>query len=101
MATIEDISKLLTTFKAELKAELKAEMKADMAELKAEMKADMAELKAEIKSDMTEVIRREVRNIHEAQAQDFKQAEESLLPCATLASTSGMGKYYLRICIFI
>ena len=79
MATIEDISKLLTTFKAELKAELKAEMKADM----------------------TEVIRREVRNIHEAQAQDFKQAEESLLPCATLASTSGMGKYYLRICIFI
>ena len=87
MATIEDISKLLSTFKAELKA--------DMAELKAEMKADMAELKAEIKSDMTEVIRREVRNIHEAQAQDFKQAEESLLPCATLASTSGMGKYYL------
>ena len=79
MATIEDISKLLTTFKAELKAELKAEMKADM----------------------TEVIRREVRNIHEAQAQDFKQAEESLLQCATLASTSGMGKYYLRICIFI
>ncbi len=83
MATIiEDISKLLTTFKAELKA-------------------DMAELKAEIRSDMTKVIRREVRNIHEAQAQDFKQAEESLLPCATLASTSGMGKYYLRICIFI
>ena len=65
MATIEDISKLLTTFKAEMKA------------------------------DMTEVIRREVRNIHEAQAQDFKQAEESLLPRATLASTSGMGKYYL------